>query len=95
MVQISDKLYGYTRTATGGFSVDYVIEDIWTNSAGFGIDIMRGMNKKVSFFFDTRFDFNQYISLDIRTEKNVYNDWLNGANNWDEFVIKSTLSTNW
>jgi hypothetical protein len=95
MVQTSDKLFGYTRTATGGFSADYVFEELWTNSAGFSTDVTRDLNKKFSFFFDTKFDFNKYISLNIRTEKNLYNDWISGSNNWDEFVIKSTLSTNW
>lgn len=82
-------------TATGGFSADYVVEELWTNSAGLGVDITRDMNKKVSLFFDTKFVFNQYISLNIRTEKNVYNDWLSSSNNWDEFVIRGTVTTNW
>lgn len=95
LVQTSDMLYGYARTVTGGISADYVIEEIWSNSAGFSADITRDLNKRLSVFLDTRLDFNEHVSLNIRTEKNLYNDWVSGANNWDEFVIKSTLSTNW
>ncbi len=95
MVQTSDKLYGYTRTVSGSFSTDYVLENFWTNSIGFGIDVTKDLNKRISFFLNSTLVFNQYISLDMRAEKNTYTDWINISNKWDEFVIKSTLSTNW
>jgi hypothetical protein len=95
MFQTSDKLYGYSRTISGSLSANYVIENIWTNSAGFGSDVTKGMNKRLTFFLETTLALNQYISLNIRAEKNKFTDWLGKGNNWDEFVIKSTLSTNW
>jgi len=90
-----DKLIGYSRLISGEMTASYVMEKFWTLSTGIGADVTKQQNKRTVFFLSSDMLFGKNVTLNIRTEKNNYLDWTNSSNNFDEFVIKSTLSTTW
>ncbi|MEO8514984.1 MAG: hypothetical protein ABI543_15610 [Ignavibacteria bacterium] len=47
------------------------------------------------FYFTTSFNIIKNVTFEIRTEKNLYTDWATSSNNFDEFLIRGTVTTNW
>lgn len=93
--QSLDNLFGYSRNLLGEISASYDVIKYWTASLGLNLDVTKAQNKRTGFSLDNAFKMGEHVNLNIRVEKNNYTDWISGSNNFDEFVFKSTLSTNW
>ncbi|RPI17739.1 MAG: hypothetical protein EHM58_08245 [Ignavibacteriae bacterium] len=95
ITQTLDKLLGYNRIILSEFSASFAAKEYWTGFMSVNFDVSKEQSKRIGFAFDNLFELGKNISINIRMEKNINTDWINGSNNFDEFVFKSTLSTNW
>lgn len=92
--QFFDYINDYSRILSFDGNIGYVLEEIVTNTLGLSTSVERDKNKKINFYFGTVFNVVKGISLELRAEKNLYHDWHIASNNYDEFMIKGTLTTN-
>jgi hypothetical protein len=76
-------------------NASYTMDDFWTYSVGFSTGVEKDKNRKRMFYLTSTFNFVKNISFEIRTEKNLYTDWISGSNNYDEFLIRGTVTSNW
>lgn len=62
-----------------------------------GLNIANEMkeNNKVGVFLESTIPIWIFGTLDVRAEKNIYNDNITNIGNYDEFVFKATLNTKW
>lgn len=91
----SDYVNEYSRLLSFDSYASYVLEDVWTNSIGFATGVEKAKNRKRMFYLTTSLNLVKNMTFEIRTEKNLYTDWLSGSNNFDEFLIRGTVTTNW
>jgi len=92
--QFFDYVNDYSRTLSFDGNINYTFEEIITNTLGIGKSVDKDKNGKIYFYLGTGLNIIKGVTLDIRAEKNLYTDWLNGVNNYDEFILKGTLTTN-
>ncbi len=83
----------YSRTLSTDLNADYTLFDVMNSFIGFSTAYEKDKNKKNIFYIGTRIGYEQYINFEVRAEKNLYHDWNNGSNNYDEFMLKGILST--
>ncbi|MCI0450598.1 MAG: hypothetical protein L0Y79_12600 [Chlorobi bacterium] len=83
----------YSRILSGDISVDYTLFDIANSFIGFSTAYEKDLNKKNTFYFGTRLGYDRYINIEVRAEKNLYHDWFDMRNNFDEFLIRGIVST--
>ncbi len=90
----SDYVNDYSRLISFDTYLSYTLEDVWTNSLGFSTGIEKDKNRKRIFYLNTSFNIIKNVSIEFRAEKNLYSDWLNNTNNYDEFLLRGTVTTN-
>lgn len=83
----------YSRIISGDFSASYLLMDLLNYMTGISTAYEKERNKKVMFYIGTSIGYQQYINFEVRAEKNLYNDWYDNRNNYDEFLIKGIVST--
>ncbi len=91
----SDYVNDYSRILSFDGNVSYTLLDIWTNAFGVAISDENRKNKKTYIYLSTDFNLVKNVSVNIRAEQNLYNDWIARTNNYDEFMLKGTVVTNW
>lgn len=90
---IFSKLAGISgRNICADFSGSYVFEDFITIMTGFSTAYERDLNKKNSEYFGISGGYKQYLNIEIRAEKNMYHEWLLNINDYDEFLLKGTVT---
>ncbi len=90
----SDYVNDYSRIISFDAFASYTLEDVWTNSIGFSTGIEKDKNRKRIIYLTTSFNIIKNVTFDIRGEKSLYTDWINGTNNYDEFLLRGILTTN-
>jgi hypothetical protein len=83
----------YSRILSTDLNADYTLFDVMNSFIGFGTAYEKDKNKKNMFYIGTRIGYEQYINFEVRAEKNLYQDWIDSSNNYDEFMLKGILST--
>jgi hypothetical protein len=91
----SDYVNDYSRILSFDAFAGYTLEDVWTNMIGFSTGVEKDKNRKRMFYLTTSFNIIKNVTFEIRTEKNLYTDWAASSNNFDEFLIRGTVTTNW
>ncbi len=92
--QFFDYVNDYSRVLSFDGNINYTFEEIITNTLGIGKSVDKDKNGKLYLYLGTVLNIIKGVTLDIRAEKNLYNDWLKNVNNYDEFILKGTLTTN-
>ena len=91
------------------FSVDlagtYTAFDVWTSTLGVSIATQKDIDSRTGFYINTSFPVWQIGNLDIRAEKNLYTahsqqiftgpPTIANSSNYDEFLIRATLTKSW
>jgi len=90
----SDYVNDYSRILSFDAFASYTLEDVWTNSIGFSTGVEKDKNRKRMLYLTTSFNIIKNVTFDIRGEKSLYTDWINGTNNYDEFLIRGIVTTN-
>jgi len=90
----SDYVNDYSRIISFDAFASYTLEDVWTNSIGFSTGIEKDKNRKRIIYMTTSFNIIKNVTFDIRGEKSLYTDWINGTNNYDEFLLRGIVTTN-
>ncbi|NOS85372.1 MAG: hypothetical protein HOP31_09550 [Ignavibacteria bacterium] len=91
----SDYVNDYSRILSFDAFASYTLEEVWTNMIGFSTGVEKDKNRKRMFYLTTSFNIIKNVTFEIRTEKNLYTDWAASSNNFDEFLIRGTVTTNW
>lgn len=91
----ADYVNDYSRILSFDAYASYTLEDVWTNMIGFSTGVEKDKNRKRMFYLTTSFNIVKNVTFEMRTEKNLYTDWLTSSNNFDEFLIRGTVTTNW
>lgn len=91
----SDYVNDYSRILSFDGSIGYTLEDVWSNTIGFSTGVEKDKNRKRMFYLSTSFNIIKNVTFDIKAEKNLYTDWISSTNNFDEFLIRGTVTTNW
>lgn len=91
----SDYVNDYSRLLSFDAFAGYTLEDVWTNMIGFSTGVEKDKNRKRMFYLTTSFNIIKNVTFEIRSEKNLYTDWVTNTNNFDEFLIRGTVTTNW
>lgn len=96
--------YSFTKTKSSDiitnlnsvdFSGGYTFFDKWQNSAGINYSKESAGNKKFGIYFSSSIPISSIGTFDLRLEKNLYKDLIASTNNYDEFLLRATLSSNW
>ena len=82
-----------SRILSGDISVDYTLFDIVNGFIGFTTAYEKDLNKKNMLYIGTKLGYQRYINLEVRAEKNLYHDWFDLRNNFDEFLIRGIVTT--
>lgn len=83
----------YSRILSGDFSADYTLFELLNSFIGFSTAYEMDKNKKNMFYIGSSIGYKQYINFEVRAEKNLYHDWKNTTNNYDEFIFKGIVTT--
>ncbi len=83
----------YSRIISSDFSASYLLMDLLNNMTGISTAYEKDRNKKVMFYIGTSIGYQQYLNFEVRAEKNLYNDWFDNRNNYDEFLIRGIVTT--
>lgn len=76
-------------------NASYTAFDEWQNSLGFNLSNDKNVDRKFGFYLSTSFPIWKIATMDIRAEKNFYRDDLVSNNNFNELIIRGTLSRSW
>ncbi len=85
----------YSRILSTDISATYLLMDVLNYMVGFSTAYEKDKNKKNMFYIGTSIGYKQYINFEVRAEKNLYHDWFDNRSNYDEFLIRGTVTTNW
>lgn len=91
----SDYVNDYSRILYFDAFASYTLEDVWTNMIGFSTGVEKDKNRKRMFYLTTSFNIIKNLTFEVKAEKNLYTDWTTSSNNFDEFLIRGTVTTNW
>jgi len=90
---IFSKLQGVPdRTISADFSGNYVFEDLITVMAGLSTGYEKDLNKKNSSYLGISGGFKQYLNIELRAEKNMYYQWFDNTNDYNEFLIRCIVT---
>lgn len=83
----------HSRILSGDISASYTALDLLTYMIGYNTAYEKDKNKKNMFYIAASLGYKQFINLEVRGEKNLYHDWINTTNNYDEFILKGIVTT--
>lgn len=95
MVQTLSGGFDYSRIITFALTGNYMFKDFWQNGAGIDISTEKDKSSRFGIYLNSNIIIAKYITLDIRAENIQYSDNLNSANNYKDFLLRSTISANW
>jgi hypothetical protein len=83
----------------------YTAYDVWTSTLGGTIATQKNIDSKTGFYISTTFPLWKVANLEIRAEKNLYKaisqqivtgpPTIAQSGNYDEFLIRATLTKSW
>jgi hypothetical protein len=82
-----------SRILSGDISADYTLFEIANSFIGFSTAYEKNLNKKNMFYIGTRVGYASFITMEVRGEKNLYHDWFDTRNNFDEFLLRGIVTT--
>jgi hypothetical protein len=77
------------------FGGSFTAFDIWEGSAGVTISKQTDVDSRFGFFLGSSIALWDYGYLDVRAEKNTYENSFLFADRFEEFILRTTLSTRW
>jgi hypothetical protein len=69
--------------------------DIWESSLGITVSTQSDVDSRFGFYLGSTLALWDYGFLDLRAEKNTYQNSFFFADQFEEFVLRTTLSTRW
>lgn len=85
----------YNKMIYYDFSSSYLFFNTVQMTGGLNIAKEMKNNNKLGIYLNSNIALWFLGNLDLRAEKNIYNDNISHTGSYDEFVFKATLSTNW
>jgi len=85
----------YSKITFFDFNASYVLFNIWQNTLGFSKASEFNSNNKFGLYLNSVFTLPVIGTLNLRIERNLYKDKKQGNNNYDEFVLKATVTSSW
>lgn len=73
----------------------FIAWDIWESSLGASISTQSDVDSRFGFFVGSSVALWEYGYLDVRAEKNAYENSFFFGEPVDEFILRTTLSTRW
>lgn len=86
-----DYFHDYSKITSIDGNVSYTFFGSWTNTVGASYSGEKNKNNKVYLYFGSTYDYTENVSIDFRIEKNSYADELVDINDYDEFIVRSTV----
>lgn len=91
-----NRMFGlYTKIVSYDLSGAYTFFKRLQNSAGIDISKEHNNNIKYGIYVSSNITIPVIGNLDLRAEKNVYKDRAIGIDNYNEFIFRATLTSNW
>jgi hypothetical protein len=85
----------YNKITYLDFSASYGLFDIWQNALGINQAYERNKNNKLGLYLNSELTIPVIGMLNVRLEKNIYKDKVQGYNNYDEFIFRATITSSW
>lgn len=82
-------------TYTADISTGYTFFDTWQNVLGFNLTSSPDQNRNLLFYLNSSNRIEELITLDLRLEKNIYDDDLDSNLNFDDLVMKFSVKVDW
>jgi hypothetical protein len=89
VLNIADNINSYD------FSGTYSFFDKWQNTLGGEYSTETGNNKRIGVYYSTSIPLWGFATFDLRAEKNLYKNKTLTSTNYDEFMLKATLTSKW
>lgn len=89
VLEITDNINSYDLSGT------YTFFDKWQNTIGGEYSTETGDNKKVGIYYSTSIPLWAFGTFDLRAEKNMYKNKTLASTNYDEFLLRATLTSRW
>jgi hypothetical protein len=86
-----DYFLDYSKITTLDGNIGYTFFESWTNTFGAAYSSEKNRNSKIYFYISSIYDYTENVSIDVRIEKNKYSDQIVNLNDYDEFLIRSTI----
>jgi hypothetical protein len=86
-----DYFLDYSKITTLDGNIGYTFFESWTNTFGAAYSSEKNRNSKIYFYISSIYDYTENVSVDVRIEKNKYSDQIVNLNDYDEFLIRSTI----
>ncbi len=86
-----DYFYDYSKITSFDGNVSYTFFESWTNTLGAAYSGEKNKNSKVYFYIGSTYEYTENVSIDLRIEKNNYSDQIVSINDYDEFLVRSTI----
>ena len=96
-VTLSDLSSGDSTESIVSFDIggSFVAFDVWESSAGVTISNQSELDNRFGFFVGSSVALWDYGYLDVRAEKSTYENIFFRSETYDEFVLRTTLTTRW
>ena len=85
----------YSKITFFDLNASYVLFNVWQNTFGISHAKELNRNNKFGVYLNSVWQLPVIGSLGLRIEKNLYKDNVQGSNNYDEFILKATITSNW
>ncbi len=86
-----DYFLDYSKITSVDGNVSYTFFDSWTNTIGAAYSAEQNKTSKVYLYLSSTYNYTENVSIDLRVEKNNYKDELININDYDEFLVRSTI----
>jgi hypothetical protein len=89
--------FGDSKITTVDLSGTYTLFDDWQNTLGVALATTRDVDDKTGFYVATSFPVWKLGTMEIRAEKNIYayTAFPDSGQDYDEFILRGTLSSIW
>ncbi len=86
-----DYFLDYSKITSVDGNVGYTFFDSWTNTIGVAYSSEKNRDSKVCLYLNSTYNYTENVSIDLRLEKNSYSDEIVVVNNYNEFLVRSTI----
>jgi len=91
----SDYYFSKSKIYSYDFSGSYTAFESWTSAIGFNYTSTKDYNNKTGFYFTTSFPVANLLDVELFVENNFYNDLLINPMDFNETILKLTITKHW
>jgi hypothetical protein len=83
------------RVTSFDLAGSYTAYDVWQSALGLTLSNQNTIGNKVGFFVATYFPIGKFGNMEVRAEKNRYDDKILKASNYDEVIFRAIFTSAW